>query len=252
MKKIICLALAILMIAMTMVACNKNKNGDESSTPEDYIPSTPLASTPDSTPESTPEETPAETPAEVVLEECDETVYVVDAKSVYLRTAPSYDDASKATTVNYGTELRRIGKSDEWSKVVYENNEYYIASKFLSTEALPEVVFVDCDETVYVTADAYYRSIPSLADGAIVDSLAKGTAIKRTGVAYDTENDPEGLGWSRVEINGEIYFMRNSVLSTQDPAAESTPVESTPAETPVESTPVETPVESAPAESTEA
>lgn len=53
MKKLLALTLALLMLAMSLVACQPAVNGGES-TPE---------STPAETPAETPEETPAETPA---------------------------------------------------------------------------------------------------------------------------------------------------------------------------------------------
>jgi len=53
MKKLLALTLALLMLAMSLVACQPSENGGES-TPE---------STPAETPAETPVETPAETPA---------------------------------------------------------------------------------------------------------------------------------------------------------------------------------------------
>ena len=54
MKKILSLALAIVMIALAIASCNKPGNGDGSSTPGQSIP-TPPASSSQSTPGSTPE-----------------------------------------------------------------------------------------------------------------------------------------------------------------------------------------------------
>ena len=220
MKRIISLALALLMIAVSMAACSKKDNNGGATTPVETIPSTPAA-TVDTTPTTTPETTaPEGESADVVFTNCDELVYVVDAKMLNLRKAPNFNDDSLVGTVEYGTELRRIGVSDTWSKVVYNNAEYYVSSKYVSTVKPLDstTVFTEVNETVYVLRDANYRSVPSLADSTIVDTIAKGTAITRTGIAYDTENDPEGLGWSRVEIEGKTYYMRNSVLSTTAPA----------------------------------
>ena len=226
MKRIISLALALLMIAVSMAACSKKDNNGGATTPVETIPSTPAA-TVDTTPTTTTPETnaPEGESADVVFTNCDELVYVVDAKMLNLRKAPNFNDDSLVGTVEYGTELRRIGVSDTWSKVVYNNAEYYVSSKYVSTVKPLDstTVFTEVNETVYVLRDANYRSVPSLADSTIVDTIAKGTAITRTGIAYDTENDPEGLGWSRVEIvisesgDTEVYYMRNSVLSTQAP-----------------------------------
>ncbi len=239
MKKIISLVLAILMIAMVMVSCKKDGTGSESSTPIDSIPEAPAVSGSDTTADGSNPSESDKTPGAndvVVFTECDEKVYVVDVKMLNLRSTPDFDDDSAiAETVEYGTELRKIGVSTDgvWSKVVYENNEYFVSSKYVATAKPEAIVFTDCDETVYVNQDAYYRSIPSMADSAMVDTLAKGTAVKRTGVMYENPDDSEKLGWSRVEIEGKVYYMRNSVLTTTAP--ETTP-ESAPATTP-ESTP---------------
>ncbi len=218
MKKILSLALAIVMIALAIASCNKPGNGDGSSTPGQSIP-TPPASSSQSTPGSTPESTPNDQPEEIVFTDCDEKVYVVDTMSgLWLRTATDFDDDSvKKEHVEYGTELRRIGKHETWSKVVYENKEYFASSAYLSTEKPEAFNFDEVDETVYVTEEAFIRSFPSRDEKYIVTSLAKDTALKRTGIMFepvDPENNPDGeYGWSRVEYDGQICFMRNSVLS---------------------------------------
>ena len=237
MKKIISLVLAVLMLSMVMTACKNDGTGTESSTPADSIPDAPASgtdTTADGTDATAPETDPADGSDSLVFTECDEEVYVVDVKMLNLRTTADFDDDSAvAATVAYGTKLRRIAKNDVWSKVIYDNAEYFVSTKYLSTEQPDSIVFTDCEETVYVLQDANYRSIPSKADSAIVDTIAKGKEVKRTGIAYDTENDPEGLGWSRVEIEGKVYYMRNSVLTTIAPEAAETPAatEATPAAT---------------------
>ena len=65
-------------------------------------------------------------------------------------------------------------------------------------------MFTDVDETVYIKTgyedgQANIYSKPNKA--ALITDMplpTEGTELKRTGIAYDTENDPEGLGWSRI------------------------------------------------------
>lgn len=222
MKKILSLGLAVVMIVLAIASCNKTGNGDGSSTPGQSIPTPPASSsqsTPGSNPGSTPESTPNDKPAEIVFEDCDETVYVVDTMSgLWLRTATDFDDDSvKKEHVEYGTELRRIGKHETWSKVVYDNNEYFASSAYLSTGEPEEFIFEDVNEKVYVTEEAFIRSFPSRDDKFVVTSLSVDTELKRTGILFepvDPENNPNGeYGWSRVEYDGQVCFMRNSVLS---------------------------------------
>ena len=237
MKKILILGLAVLMIVMAIASC-KTIGDDTESTPADSIPtaSTP-ESTPGSTPESTPESTPAPQPEEVVFTDCDETVYVVGTEfGLKLRTATDFDDETNvAHYVDPNTELKRTGVHETWSRVEYEGKEYFTSSKYLSTEKAstetqPEVnvTFTPKNEKVYVktnteggSANIYTKPSKSYpASGVALPT--EGTELKRTGIAYDTPGDPEGLGWSRVEYNGQEYFMRNSVLSTEKPKTSET------------------------------
>ena len=233
MKKILCLALALLIIVLACAACKKDEP-EASETPADSIPDQVESSTPAESVESTPAESENKTPAadkESCLVECDETVYVIKS-DLRLRTAMDFDDDSNIkVVVPVGTELKRVAKGevgDEmWSKVVYEGVEYYTSSKFLSTniedtietEPVITMEFETCDETVYVLAPANLRITPDKTDNSnVAIDLPKGTELKRTGIAYDTENDPEGLGWSRVEYQGKTYYIRNSLVATELPA----------------------------------
>ena len=239
MKKILTLGLALVMVVLAIASCNKPGEGDASSTPGDSIPTPPpvTESTPEETPEaSEPESTPESEPAEeIVFEDCDEVVYVVGTDSgLKLRTSTSFDsEINIAEIVEPGTELRRIGVHETWSKVVYENKEYFTSSRYLSTEKESEetepegkVVFDDVDETVYINTgyeggQANIYSKPN--KNAPITDMAlptEGTALQRTGIAYDAPNDPEGLGWSRVIYNGKECYIRNSVVTTKAPATE--------------------------------
>ena len=80
---------------------------------------------------STPVTTVASKSA-VNFESVDETVYV-KGDNVNLRTNPD-TSGEKITSFNKGEELKRIGKSDKWSKVMYKDKEAYIATEFLTTE----------------------------------------------------------------------------------------------------------------------
>ena len=238
MKKILTLGLALIMVVLAFASCNKPGEGEASSTPKEAIPTPPP--TAESTPLETPEETPAESETEpvveeIVFEDCDETVYVVGTEGgLKLRTTTSFDgDANIAVIVDPGTELRRIGVHETWSKVVYENKEYFTSSRYLSTEkesteteADGKIVFEDVDEIVYVNTgyeDGQVNIYSKPNKNAPITDMAlptEGTEMKRTGIAYDTENDPEGLGWSRVIYNEKECYIRNSQLEVKKDTAE--------------------------------
>ena len=229
MKKILTLGLALIMVVLAVASCKDPGEGEGSSTPKDSIPNPPESSSPADSSEETPDESePVTPPEEIVFEDCDEKVYVVNTEfGLKLRTATNFDDESNvAEIVDPATELRRIGYHETWSKVVYENKEYFTSTRYLSTEKPGEgetepdakYVFEDCDEIVYVNTgyeggQVNIYSKPSR--NALITDMTlptEGTELRRTGIAYDMENDPEGLGWSRVIYNDKECYIRNSQL----------------------------------------
>lgn len=66
------------------------------------------------------------------MEARDETVYV-DATNLNVRVSPS-PGAAVAATLNRGAQLRRTGYSQAWSRVIYQDKEYYISSQYLTTQ----------------------------------------------------------------------------------------------------------------------
>lgn len=61
------------------------------------------------------------------------------------------------------------------------------------------------DTTVYAKANVNIRTKPSTEEGEIVDVLTAGEAVRRVGYTD---------GWSKVEINGEIYYISSEYLVT--------------------------------------
>ena len=66
-----------------------------------------------------------------VFTQTDETVYVT-GDQVNLRSEGS-TSAQVVATLKKGTALKRTGYSEQWSKVIYEEKEYYISSTYVST-----------------------------------------------------------------------------------------------------------------------
>ena len=66
------------------------------------------------------------------FETVDETIYV-QGDNVNLRSKPD-STSEKITAFNKGEELKRIGRSEKWSKVMYKDKEAYISSEFVSTQ----------------------------------------------------------------------------------------------------------------------
>ncbi len=240
MKKILAALLAVLMLASMLVAC-KPDEPDETDPPKPSDTKVPPVSTPDPS-ESTPEgtDTPTEPPVvdEVTFVDVDETVYVVkilngvDVEGLRLRNTLSFDSVSNIKySVAAGAELKRTGVHETWSRVEYKGETLYCSTKYLTTEKPGEatdpnweetVKFTEVDETVYAYAPdsaIWYYSIPVHDPEYRVNTLKDGTEIKRTGIYYENPEDPEKLGWSRIVVDGNVYYTRNSVVTTAKPAA---------------------------------
>lgn len=78
-------------------------------------------------------ETEATTQAAPEFAAVDETVYIT-GNDVNVRS--SYSSSSDVVaTLNRGASVKRTGYGEEWSRVVYQEKECYIASRYLSAEA---------------------------------------------------------------------------------------------------------------------
>lgn len=72
----------------------------------------------------------------LAMESRDETVYV-NATDLNVRKAPQ-TNAQVVTRLNTGAQLRRTGYTAEWSRVIWQEQECYVASRFLTTQ-IPQV-----------------------------------------------------------------------------------------------------------------
>lgn len=124
----------------------------------------------------------------------DDTVYAI--VNVTLRTA-DYEDKGSVVA---GTSFKRVGIStsdDEfngyWSKVVHNEETYYVATKLITTLADPDAGFVAVDKTVVLkTASINIRQLPEMGDN-IIGYFSEGDQIKV--LAENTES-----GWYKVEF----------------------------------------------------
>lgn len=251
--KITAALLACFLLLSSLASCNLNKKEKDETEGEDIPLLTPGQSTEENEPTDTttepvtagpevtttePEDTtttppttttttsatttePVEPEDPLTFTVCDETVYVI-ASALNIRTAPTMDD-NIYTQVAMGKALRRVGYNEVWSKIVIEDKEYYVSTKYVSTDdpnAMGE--FTARYETVYVTASLLnIRKTPSNV-GEIYDTVPKGTEVIRIG--YNE-------GWSKIMYDGDIYYAGSKYLSTEKPDAETTTAATTTAAT---------------------
>ena len=136
-------------------------------------------------------------PGDYNYTECDQTVYVNNPDSAVTLRSEDYEPKG---SVPHGTELRRIGLSNDeanyWSKVIYEEKTYYVATKFLTTIKNADEGFVAIDKTVIVndqTGSLNIRNLPTFEGSQIIGWAVAGTPYKV--VAENAET-----GWYKIEF----------------------------------------------------
>ena len=136
-------------------------------------------------------------PGEYTYSECNETVYVNNGSAVTLRTA----EYEAKGSVAHGTGLQRIGLSTDadkyWSKVIYNEEIYYVATQFLTTYNINDIDdgFVAVEKIVVVndeTGSLNIRNIPTFEGSVVVGWAVAGVETKV--VAENTTT-----GWYKVE-----------------------------------------------------
>lgn len=206
-KKIIAIISAvalvvIIVVVATFAACGGNNNGGEETTTDDNkveLPSGSEGSEDGSDKDPEPED--------LTFTDCaEQDVYVLHQNgAVNLRSNPDYTSESVAVSVNNGTKLTKIAESSngEWTKVVYEENTYYIASKCLTTFADLDEGFVACEKTLIKGEGSLnIRIEPAMSDKDILGHYSEGDEVKV--VAENTTT-----GWYKVEFenaNGDTIF----------------------------------------------
>lgn len=232
--------LAALLVAASLCACNNN---EEETTDDGKINVNEETDTTSDESDSETDEIGSEIgtgsseigdPNEYSYTECDETVFVNNPGSAVTLRSETYEAKG---SVPHGTELKRIGLSTDeanyWSKVTYNNEEYYVASKFLTTINTnnPDEGFVDVEKTVVVnatTGSLRIRNIPSM-ESSVIGHAEAGNDIKV--IAENTET-----GWYKVEFvdaNGEtaVGYIASNPEYFVEPETEATTESATEAET---------------------
>lgn len=142
MKKILVI-LAALLVASSLIACNKE---DKKDNPEDSEKTTvsalPTESSTDENPTESNTTDKGNTTDDISADRRDfkETNDVVIAAAnsgaIQLRTETNLNSDSKADSVKNGTELERIATDGDWSKVKYNGNEYYVKNAVIAEKSV--------------------------------------------------------------------------------------------------------------------
>ena len=153
---------------------------------------------------------PTNDPTQVVYTAVDDVVYVASASA----SVKLVSDVTQTKNLKQLTELHRIGTSSAWCKVEYEEKEYYISAKLITTDDIGEKTFVECEKTLYTTDSLKIRPYASTND-----TFAKELKVvpKATEVKVVAQSDLKG--WSKVEVvyDDKTYngFMGTKYLTTE-------------------------------------
>ena len=144
------------------------------------------------TEELTEEPTEEPTEAPIVFTPVEETVYTTDRLNI--RLAPS-TNAEILRTMYYGEAVVRTGVSEEWSRILYEGAEYYVASRYLSTQPVIADTFSGRVEQLLYTMDVEKQT------DQLVLAVGKNDGGDRCTVFYFTKN-ANGSWTKHFEVDG--------------------------------------------------
>ena len=224
-RKLIAILTALLLTA-SLCACGdrNNENDTESGNKINISTEAPIGNETESGTDSEGSEDVTVEPVELVFSEKKDTVYVISSTNqVNLRSEPVVTDATARLVVDNGAELQRIAISQDgsWSKVIYDGDEYYIKSTYVTTLKDLNEGFTEVSKTLYLTVESLYvRIAPDMGNEAI-DTIYKGNKVEV--VAENTES-----GWYKIKFAGtyatEGYVAISSgatqYFSATEPAAE--------------------------------
>lgn len=132
--------------------------------------------------ESSPMAAEKTTETAPAMAERDETVYAT--ANVNIRTAPN-TEAEVIAVLTPGEKVKRVGYSETWSQVIYQEKTYYIASAYLTTEKPvpaetadePENPSAAAGEAVTLNSEWKYAGFAKINSGAAV--LYRSSAANR-------------------------------------------------------------------------
>ena len=231
MKKILCILLALLMIAsIALVACDKD---EEPITDDDF--DLDLDNTPTDTTDATTTEAVTTEPVSYEFTDVDETVYVKNCIQVNLRSTPtaSTKDNIKGS-LSFGDEktYKRVKYNEVWSGLEIDGQIYYVNTEFLTTND-GFVVFEDVQKTIYAVntkthhGTKIYNFTDTDADGAVYTSVKHNTPLQVTGVSKD--NVWYRINFTYTDNEGKTVTVENLYIVNGPYVSDTASVETAPA-----------------------
>lgn len=196
-RKLIAIFTALLLAA-SLCACNNGNQGEETTENNKIEIPSGEGTTAEGTTQKEDEQTTEPQVSADTFEEVNDTVYIlVPTGAANLRTSPSMSASAVALSLVNGTELHRIGiNNDGWSKVTYNEKEYYIKTSCIVSESEMSG-FVAAEGTIKVTGNFNVRIAPNTANDPI-GNFAEGDTFEVIAVN-------ETSGWYKIHLENDVY-----------------------------------------------
>ncbi|MBQ8140373.1 MAG: hypothetical protein IJ038_01615 [Clostridia bacterium] len=219
MKKFLALLLVLVMaFSCVLVSCNKDNEDPENTSDDDddFIGLGTGTGTGTGT-SGTGVET-GNTHTDFTWTDVNETVYVSVAR-LSVRTDTLVSEETYKGTITFGQSYKRIKYNAQWSLIEYDGGEYYVSSKYVTTDD-GSVTFTNVDnKTVYVCAEKALNLrewTDASADADNIEVLVKrGVALTQTGVSKNGK-------WVRVSYESKTLYCSANYVSETAPTDDDT------------------------------
>lgn len=216
MKKFLALFLVLAMaFSCILISCGKTDKDEDpdSSDDDDFLAINTNATTAGSTTTGNPSG-PA---SSYTWTDVDETVYVTVAK-LTVRSDTIVNDSTYKATANFGESYKRIKYNAQWSLIDYKGSQYYVSSKYVTTDD-GSITFSDTAETtIYANVEKTLnlRFWTDASDDTNIGAIVKrGAELKQTGVSKNGN-------WVRVKFEDQTLYCSSAFVSTTKPSDETT------------------------------
>ena len=242
MKKLLCLLLALLMIAsVALVAC-----GDSSDDNPDYNDTDDLTFNPNQSSEEQTTAAPTEAPTtsapvSLTFTDVNETVYIQNCVQVKVRSTPNASsDKNVVGTADFGKSYKRVKANELWSGIEVDGeilylNTYFITDKpdevvFSMKETTPKVIYVtNIDPNNGELGNVNLRTFTSTnPDPEFLEAPDNVGFVAKHGAKLDVTGISADGHWYRVNITSEgktitnLYVYNGKYVTTTNPVTADT------------------------------
>lgn len=232
MKKFLALFFALVMaLSCVLVSCGGTGDDPENTTDDgEWIPqNTPAPTTTASTtlPAATTAPNKPSTDYTWTEDTAGATVYVrIDAVNV--RSDTIVNDTTYVGTAKFGESYKRVKYNDQWTVIVYNGQNRYISTAYITTDNGSVLFDAVTEKTMYINVEATLNLRTSTfvtnPDGTkyqdnIDTPVKRGVAVTQIGVSKNGN-------WAKIKYDGKTLYCNTAYLSETVPSDETgnTPV----------------------------